>query len=281
MPVITKTWLGGGNNAASNPNDWTPAGAPLPGDDLVMTLGGTINIAGNDLAGDSLTVTGSARAGLLDTEINTKANAALNLIETSNDAAVSVHITGKLSLTAQVEQLFGNLSFIGGSINLVGTSSFQGATVTFDTDLMGNGTIDAGHGGNGYNSGQYEFAGSVGSGVTIALEGGGPPESMQIDHPSSFKGEIVLPGGGNSTLGSYGQPFYGNVLFEGLHVTTADLIPGSDVLQMWNGKHLVDTVRLGGDTSNLYVQQTTTGVTLGTTDLDMSNGMPIVGNLFH
>lgn len=277
MTTSTSTWLGGGNNKASNPQDWTPQGVPLPGNQLVMKLGGTINIIGHDLAGDTLTVTGVAPAGLPDTELNTKDNAVLNLTDTSSDAVVSVYITGKLSLTAQVTQAFGNLSFIGGSIKLVGTSNFQGAAVTFDTDLTGHGTIDADHGGNGEDSGQYEFAGSVGSRVTIALEGSGPPEFAQIDHPSSFKGEIVLPGDGN---GNFSQPFFGSVLFEGLHVTSADLTCGGQ-LQMWNGHRLVDTVHLGGDTSNLYVQQTTTGVTLGTTDLLASLGSPIVGNLFH
>jgi hypothetical protein len=275
VPTATKTWLGGGNNDASNPKDWSPRGAPRPGEDLVMKLGGTINIAGYDLAGDTLTVAGIAPAGQPNTEIDTKDNAVLKLIDTSTDAAVSVHITGKLNLTTQLSQAFGKLSFIGGSINVVGTSSFQGATVTFDTNLTGNGTIDAGHGGNGVESGQYEFAGSVGRGVTVALAGGGPPETVQIDHPSSFKAKIVLPGGSNPNLGNFSQPLIGSVLFEGLHVTRADLVHGSDVLQMWNGRHLVDTVRLGGDTSNLVVQQTATGVTLTTSDT------PIVGNLFH
>jgi hypothetical protein len=277
MPTVTKTWIGGGNNDASNRKDWSPSGPPQSGDDLIIT-GGTINIAGNHLAGDTLTLDGLVTSPIT---INTKNDAVLNLDSTLwGGVATSVHITGQLNLTAHAGDWDGALSFIGGSIKLIGTSGFDGAV--FDADLKGNGTIDADHTGNGYLFGPLIFNGSVGRGVTIALEGGGPPEGVQIDHPSSFKGEIILPGPYNSNLGPLdGMIFEGSVLFEGLHITSADLIPCSDVLQMWNGKHLVDTVRVGGYTSDLYVQQTTAGVTLGTTYADTASKTPIIGNLFH
>jgi hypothetical protein len=266
MPVITKTWLGGGNNAASNPNDWTPTGAPLPGEQLDIESG-TINIAGNALAGDALTLAYSGVTGSV-VNINTSDNATLDLAGgLSRAVSVSVNVAGQLNLTdSLVYTAAGTLRFIGGSINVVGTNTFEG--VTFDSNLTGNGTIDANHGGDGGVFGPTVFNGSVGSGVTVALEAFGPPEFVQIDHPSSFNGKIVLPAA---------QPFIGNVTLEGLHVTSADLIASSDVLQMWNGKHLVDTVRLGGDTNNLVVQQTASGVVLTRNDTDQH----IVGNLFH
>jgi hypothetical protein len=266
MPTVTETWIGGGNNDASNPKDWTPQGAPSPGEDLVIK-DGTINIAGNDLAGDTLKLDSNSLT-TPTTNIDTKNGAVLNLGgAVYDDATINVNIVGKLNLTADVGQVAGTLSFIGGSINLVGTSTFQSAV--FDTNLKGTGTIDANHPANGDIFGPYVFNGSVGRGVTIALEGGGPPESVQIAHPSSFKGEITLPSN---------EPFLGSVLFEGLHVTRADLVASTDVLQMWDGKHLVDTVRLGGNTSNLVVLQTATGATLSTTGL---SHQPVAGNLFH
>lgn len=48
-------WIGGGNNKASNPKDWSPTGAPQPGDSLTIAAG-TMNIAGSDLAGDYLSL---------------------------------------------------------------------------------------------------------------------------------------------------------------------------------------------------------------------------------
>ena len=66
------------------------------------------------------------------------------------------------------------------------------------------------------------------------------------------------------------------MLFEALHVTSADLTP-NDVLQMRNGKRLVDSGQAKVDTSNLVVQQSAAGVSLTANDL----GQHIVRNLFH
>ena len=61
--ATTLTWVGGGSNKASNPKDWAnpngSPGVPQPGDTLLVPTGdqqvfSTINISGNDLAGDTL-----------------------------------------------------------------------------------------------------------------------------------------------------------------------------------------------------------------------------------
>ena len=50
-------WIGGGNDRASNPNDWLPSQVPASGDILSVvpdaTYPGpfTMNVRGNDLAG--------------------------------------------------------------------------------------------------------------------------------------------------------------------------------------------------------------------------------------
>jgi hypothetical protein len=59
--MTTRTWIGGGNNRASNPLDWSPTGAPQPGDSLEAEGQGgalTINVRHNDLAGDEFTALG-------------------------------------------------------------------------------------------------------------------------------------------------------------------------------------------------------------------------------
>ena len=57
--VVNRAWLGGSNNQASNPNDWSPTGAPAPGDTLsIAANAAAIGVSGNDLAGDTLTLTG-------------------------------------------------------------------------------------------------------------------------------------------------------------------------------------------------------------------------------
>ena len=53
--MTNRTWIGGGNNKASNPRDWSPNGAPQAGDTLTISSG-TMTVSGNDLKGDSLNV---------------------------------------------------------------------------------------------------------------------------------------------------------------------------------------------------------------------------------
>ena len=60
---MQRNWLGGGNNKGTNPLDWSPNGIPQTGDSLFAegTFGNspfpvyTLNVRGNDLAGDTLT----------------------------------------------------------------------------------------------------------------------------------------------------------------------------------------------------------------------------------
>ena len=90
--MTNRTWLGGGNNKASNPQDWSPAGAPPAGDALTLQSG-TMDISGNELRGDALLVTGSA-------DIYTTDNAALNLEVDIPilSSTVNVHADGTLKL---------------------------------------------------------------------------------------------------------------------------------------------------------------------------------------
>jgi hypothetical protein len=39
--MTTRTWIGGGNNRADNPNDWAPNGVPQPGDMLRAGVDGS------------------------------------------------------------------------------------------------------------------------------------------------------------------------------------------------------------------------------------------------
>jgi hypothetical protein len=71
--TTTRTWIGGGNNEASNPNDWSPTGVPQPCDTLLIGTPAfqffTMNIRGNDLTDDAIEVgppTGSLIANLSD-----------------------------------------------------------------------------------------------------------------------------------------------------------------------------------------------------------------------
>jgi hypothetical protein len=57
--MVARAWIGGGNNQASNPKDWSPTGVPQVGDTLFVMEGAatyTMNVSGDDLVGDTLTV---------------------------------------------------------------------------------------------------------------------------------------------------------------------------------------------------------------------------------
>ncbi len=91
LPPGTLTWIGGGNNAASNPLDWSTDTVPKAGDTLIMTAG-TINVGNSNLAGDVLTVADyDPEHGSVT--IDLKGGAALSLADQSylgDDLAINV-----------------------------------------------------------------------------------------------------------------------------------------------------------------------------------------------
>jgi hypothetical protein len=61
--MTNRTWIGGGNDKASNPNDWSPTGAPQPGDTLTISSG-TMYVSDDNLAGDTLDLPGKERVSV-------------------------------------------------------------------------------------------------------------------------------------------------------------------------------------------------------------------------
>jgi hypothetical protein len=248
--ATTRTWKGGGNNNASNPRDWNPMGVPQPGDNLSMTQG-VMNVSGNALTGDTLSVSNA--------DINTHAAARLHLSVTNT---VNVHNDGTVFLTDLIER-GQHLNISGGTINIIGTSTFDGnggstGSAVFDSDLVGSGTLDL-LGGN-HNGIAMEIDGSVARGLTFRLGSAAPTASLQIDDPTKFPGLIDLSQSGTADLGGGPQSLFDFAAFMGLrHVTSASL--HDDTLRMFDGKKLVDTVRLTGG-SGLQLQQNSEGVVL-------------------
>src|SRR5689334_13577678 len=54
--ATTLTWIGGSNDSATDPSNWSPSQLPQHGDALVMPTGSTMDIQGNALAGDTLLI---------------------------------------------------------------------------------------------------------------------------------------------------------------------------------------------------------------------------------
>jgi hypothetical protein len=91
MVMTTRIWIGGGNNKASNPKDWSPTGVPRLGDNLfiagstgAMPPNGTINVVGNDLAGDTLTAGSIPTQQYCDDQPQSRRNADFGHVGTGN-----------------------------------------------------------------------------------------------------------------------------------------------------------------------------------------------------
>lgn len=240
--MVARTWTGGDGNTASNPNDWSPPDTPQPGDTL--TIGsGTINVSGNDLAGDTLSVSPSTPSGAFEVaNIATHGATTLNLAVLLGTANVAADAGSVLTLTAHVAAGYLNVS--GGTLRFIGTSTFDAYRTVLSDKLTGNGKLDL-YGGNATGE-TLEIKGAVDRGLTFNISSNGAGDAgLQIDHPGQFLGDIRLQSG--------------FAAFMGLHATRADLF--GDMLMLSNGGRLVDTVRLSNTgTSALQVQQNSAGV---------------------
>ena len=240
---VTLTWVGGGDNLASNPADWSPALKPQPGDSLVMGSG-TMNLSGKALAGDTLSVKQGATV-----TINTTGNATLKLSTVSPGETININAdpAGTLKLTAILAGTDLNVS--GGKIAFIGDSTFSAFKTVLSDNLGGTGTLHL-FGGNA--SGEtMEINGSVGHGLTFDISSGPIGDAgLQIDQPASFHAAVNLQSAGY-------------VAFMGLHATSAELLNG--ILKLFDGDKLVQHTRFT-DTANaanfgpLQVEQTSVGV---------------------
>ena len=240
--MAARTWTGGANNDAANPNDWSPTGAPQPGDSLTMGAG-TINLSGNDLAGDTLSVSPFTASGPSEVaDIGVKATATLDLSVLLGTANVTVAPHTLLTINAHVNAGYLNVS--GGTLRFIGTSTFDAYKTVLSDSVTGNGTLDL-YGAN--STGAFmQVKGAVGAGLTFNISSNGAGDAgLQIDHPGTFLGNIRLQSG--------------FAAFMGLHAMSASMF--GDVLAMFNGGRLVDMVRMtdtGG--SGLQIQQNADGV---------------------
>jgi hypothetical protein len=238
--MTTRTWIGGGNNKASNPRDWSPTGTPQPGDTLTMTPNATINIRGNDLAGDTLNLTDNDTVNL-----SKGAHAVVDAgysPPTSVSDVFAFNISGTDTLTLglsandSVVNIAANSKWIGGfdlslgvrlTVNGDAHASFENQTSSVNRSFA---TINADVTGTGQFSvtfGSVEFMKSVSAGQTVKDVIGG----VQIDHPSEFYGSVVL----NSAL---------NVI-DLMGLAKADSYTfKNDMLSIYSAGKVIDTLRL-------------------------------------
>jgi hypothetical protein len=188
--------------------------------------GGTMNLGGDNLAGDTLTISGEKPAALPNTVyggyeavapiINMTAGSALDLaFESQATNAVKVNVTGgpalltvsnlypstadlivtvdKLSsVLLHANMVFGKLTETGGTVVLNGDSQFNGVAVLLSSDLAGTGTMTMG--GAQSLRASLEVTGSIGAGVSIVVRGQQErgAGSVVLDHAALDRGTITL-----------------------------------------------------------------------------------------
>lgn len=285
--MTNRTWAGGGDNRASDADDWSITGAPQPGDALAMQAE-VINIRGDDLAGNTLVIGAAGASDTTTLNLSHHANVSLQMASFSNDQA-TVNVQGSDMLTvlrselpsdAQLlanladhanlaggfDMLFGSVSIDGGAgSRLVNNGSIllDGATGRFDTSVRGNGSFTAETAQS--RAGQLDFGGFVSHGQSVTVKGDPGRHlisHLEIDQPGEFKGAVALGG-------------YGEVDLQGLSNADSYQLK-QDVLSIYSGCNVIEKLRLTSlENPNLpnystTVFQTYTGVSIARVSLDGS-----------
>ena len=257
--MATKTFIGGSsNNAASDPANWTPNGAPTPGDTLLMNSGTTMNIAGTELAGDALTL-GQGQAN--SAYVFSLSNGAVLATTTASyfDESATVNVDGRATATLRE----GNPSTISYAVNLDAGSTwvgnyglnFSGITVTaaagatFENDATSNcggvAVINADVVGAGSfrvpalqgTAGSLEFGRSVAASETVNLAGNPYRYTgnvkLLIDRPADFHAAVNLSDG--------------TIDLKSLAADSYAL--SGDTLTLYNAGAAVDTLRVHNTTT--------------------------------
>jgi len=218
--MATLTWIGGGNNKASNPNDWSPTGAPEPSDTLQISGPGTytMNVRGNDLMGDTLGISYAdatlnlSRNAAVTARVGDGADVKFNLLGVSHldlSASGSNVANGGSSDTVNLARnsvwigsfnmgYAGHLSTSAGAHSLFindGDSGVARGSAVLAMPVVGTGSI------SDYAS-RLEFASSVGAHLSVGVSGEYPGAVIAIDHPYEYhastsmgaEGEIDLVG---------------------------------------------------------------------------------------
>jgi hypothetical protein len=273
--MTTLTWVGGGNNKASVPGHWSPHAKPQPGDTLQM--GGytvpyptyTMDIRGNDLAGDPLLIQNAnaiinMRHADATLSVSTTApfassvtvemsrNSTLNLTTQGSLTRPTVNLSGSDTLNAQIGYQSGLSVQVADNSTWTGTASVQslanGLNVSGGTNSTfvhngstgfdrSTGIIDIpvmGTGTFGVSGGfaKLEFGSSVGVNQSVwsAEALGRPADVVVIDHPDEFHASTTLYYGGE---------------FDLMGLATADSYSyANDMLNIWSGNKIIDTLRL-------------------------------------
>ena len=247
---VAMTWVPGGGNHASSPGNWSAHRAPVAGDQLTM-LSGTMNLTGNALAGDPLTV--GVQGGTTAAVINVTGAAA---VTERTVGFASVKLTVNLATNSRLTGGFSTGP--GDSLLIQGPGSFANTASSFDSlavinaDVVGAGsfTVNSAHA-----VAKLEFMHGVAATQSVSVSGyeayGQEYGTVQIDDPSNFHASVSLG--------------FGDITLQGLKADSCTFTNG--MLSLFAGNSVVDTVALTMQTTGYTpvgfgVSQTATGISI-------------------
>jgi hypothetical protein len=222
--MVARTWLGGGDNLASDPNDWSPMsvpGIPQPGDTLSMD-GGTMNVVGDVLIGDTLGfIIGPDN---IQNTINVSGASDFSLfLGVRSGTPANVNLAADSVWTGSITNEGGSATVEGpGSFANVASSNVSSSRTTIDAPVIGTGTFTT--------IGPLEFGAAVGAGQTVIdqnspITGNG---TVKIDDPADFHATVMLG--------------FAGLALEGIQADSYTY--ANNVLSLWSGAAVVDTLNL-------------------------------------
>jgi spore coat protein U-like protein len=274
--MTNRTWLGGVDNSVYNPDNWSVAGVPELGDDLYL-INGTANMKGGDLNGAVLhmgyynqyTADHPATAAPV---LNVSCGARLNVGVASTFGmpnSSTINVTGRATLdvsavtslnfgTAGLQinlnhaRLVGSIKNFNDHVAIEGTGKFLNldSSVAFGSieitpDMIGTGKTSLQFGGH------LELGGAVSYGQTISFDA--TSATLTIDHPHRFHGSVVGPA--DSTYRE------NRIELLGIHADSYAFT--NDLLNLYAGDRVVESLRLDNTAVPITVDQAPTGVVIG------------------
>jgi hypothetical protein len=242
---VTRTWVGGGNNSAGNPNDWNDHGVPQIGDAITMTHG-TMNITGGQLRGDFISV---------------PLGSPLVTLNVSGISPFTMNVGGFGPDSNAIVNLAANSAWVGGfsdgpigdnvTVNGPGvfenTSSRVYGTAVIGANVVGTGTFVASY---GHGPGRIEFAHSVAANQTIDINASGYGSNggtVQVDDPANYHAVTDLS--------------FGHLILGGLKASSYTY--GSSTMNLFNGNMLVASLTVENGQNGAYTSGSITASQVG------------------
>jgi hypothetical protein len=263
---VTRTWVGGhDDHSATFADNWSPSGAPQPGD--VLNFGqGSVDVKGYDLRGDTLYVGKPGEPSANTVNLSNQAQVSVDALQGSqptvtfnvdgvayadlhnqnpSNASYVFDLHAGASVQSEHVDLTGSNLYLNGGMAFVNTGEvdLKSSNLYVHSDLEGTGHVQVGD--QKWPGSHAEVYKSVSSGQSFDVVGQGSTFSdLYVDDPSSFGGSVKL-NDGYVVLG---------------HVQADSYSLKNDLLDLYWKGNVVDSLHVSSGGDPLTVSTVGTGV---------------------